>query len=95
MNIRFPSQLTEHLKTLAPVEGVRIVNPDDRSSWQIIFAAAASAEQQAAAQSALLAFEAPPEVAPLTGDDIAAILKQKGVLTDNDIKVARDAKARR
>ena len=93
MHIRFPAQLTEHLAAIAPIEGVRITDPDDRSTWAIRFKEEATPGERAAAEAALLTFEAPAEVTPLTGDDLAELLKKKGVLTDNDIKGAREAKA--
>lgn len=56
MSIHLASDLTAALSRVAPIHGVRIGNPDDRSTWSIDFAGADDA-QKAAALASLATFE--------------------------------------
>lgn len=61
MDNLFPLKLHDHIATIAPIKGVRIVKVDDRSTWQIVFLDSATDPQKAAAQAALLVFDPPPD----------------------------------
>lgn len=57
----FPIKLHNHLETLAPIRGVKIVQVEDRTTWQIVFKDAATDPQKAAAQAAMLIFDPLPD----------------------------------
>lgn len=61
MDIRFPHRLTERLKALAPINSVKIRNPEDRATWEIRFKPEATQQQQDAANAEMLAFVIPDD----------------------------------
>lgn len=86
-------QLDTQIAAVCPILGVSIGNENDKSTWRIDFATEATAEQRAAAAQVIQDF-APETPAPEpTVKDLIRALKEKEVLTDEDIAAAKTAEA--
>lgn len=75
------------IKAVCPIYGVSIGVDDDKTTWRIDFTEDATTDQQAAAQKVLDAFDPATVPADVPAPDVLAILKKKGVITDEDIAV--------
>lgn len=79
-------ELNDAISKVAPIDGVRIGNKDDRNTWAIYFKPEATKEQREAAESALRSFSpSAKRPDPLTADVLAKILITKGVLSADDL----------
>lgn len=85
--------LHQAVAAVAPIEGVAIGNPDDRSTWRVDFTPTASEDQRKAAMAVLTAFDlhAPPvprEVAQLS---FRRALRQAGLIDQVNVAVKASA----
>lgn len=80
-------QLGEALRAVCPIHGFSL-------DGRIDYAPEATEQQKVAAQHAFDTFVEQPEEARLTGEDVLAMLKGKGLVNDADISKARGEKAR-
>lgn len=85
-------KLHEALVKIAPITGVAVVDPNDRTTWKIHFADSATSQQRSAAQAVLLAYVEAEDEVRLTAEDLVKLLRNKNILTEKDITDARAAK---
>lgn len=85
MEKNLPLKLHNSIAAVAPILGINFDHDNDRSKWTVLFKPEATDAQKAAAQAELIAFVPKPDPVRLTIDDVLAMLKKKGVLTDADI----------
>ena len=79
MHRLFRSKLAERIAELAPIYSVRLVNEEDRTTWNIDFTPAATDPQKALANAELLVFNL-PEDDPEDIDDVGFSKKDKAIL---------------
>lgn len=88
--------LTLALQKVAPISGVSIRDPKDKSTWRIDFKDNVTAEQHAAAMQVLAAFDANAEDEVLLNiGDVLDLLRQKNVISAADIAKVKSDKAQK